>query len=62
MSMDDDMETRIRRRAREHWVREGCPEGRADAHWALAKEELALNEVERATRNSDRPAPRRSKR
>ncbi|HLY57995.1 MAG TPA: DUF2934 domain-containing protein [Stellaceae bacterium] len=55
MSVNDDIETRIRHRARQHWAREGCPEGRADAHWAQAKEEIALEEVERAARNPAQP-------
>jgi hypothetical protein len=49
----DDLEDRIRRRAREHWVRLGCPEGRADAHWALAKEEVAIEDLQRAARQGD---------
>jgi hypothetical protein len=28
-------------RAREIWLEEGCPEGRAEAHWAQAERELA---------------------
>ncbi|HYH23661.1 MAG TPA: DUF2934 domain-containing protein [Azospirillum sp.] len=33
-------EERIRRRAHEIWEREGCPEGRGDAHWEQARREL----------------------
>lgn len=33
-------EERIRRRAHEIWEREGCPEGRQDAHWEQARREL----------------------
>ncbi|HYD68872.1 DUF2934 domain-containing protein [Azospirillum sp.] len=39
--MDDE---RIRRRAHEIWEREGCPEGRQDAHWEQARRELEAEE------------------
>ena len=39
--MAEDLESRIRRRAHEIWEREGRPEGRAEANWELAKEEIA---------------------
>lgn len=39
--MGYDDEDDIRRRAYAIWEREGCPEGRADAHWQMAREELA---------------------
>lgn len=39
--MDYNEEDVIRRRAYEIWEREGRPEGRADAHWNMAREELA---------------------
>jgi len=45
----DAYEQRVRRRAHEIWVREGKPEGRADAHWALAREEISEEEGIEAT-------------
>lgn len=35
---------RIRKRAYEIWEREGRPEGRADAHWDMAREEIAAKD------------------
>lgn len=35
----DDM---IRARAYHIWQREGCPDGRADDHWQMARSELAI--------------------
>jgi hypothetical protein len=35
---------RVRRRAYEIWEREGRPEGRDADHWALAKEEIAIED------------------
>lgn len=32
----------IRRRAYHIWQREGCPDGRADDHWQMARTELAM--------------------
>lgn len=34
---DTEQEERIRERAYFLWQAEGCPEGRAEAHWALAR-------------------------
>lgn len=31
----------IRRRAYDIWMRAGCPEGQADAHWLQAEQEMA---------------------
>ena len=45
-SMDDDREQLIRTKAFYIWLDEGCPEGRADAHWQMA--ELAASEGGRA--------------
>src|SRR3954447_1490225 len=44
MSLFDEVEERIKRRAYEIWQREGCPEGREADHWALAKEEIAIED------------------
>lgn len=43
MTHDSDAthEERIRERAYELWLAEGCPEGRAEAHWEMAREMLA---------------------
>jgi hypothetical protein len=40
----DAYERRVRARAHEIWIREGKPEGRAEAHWALAREEISEEE------------------
>src|SRR5512134_3063146 len=47
--MSNEKHSQIEQRAREIWQREGCPEGRAEAHWKQAEEELA--------RESDQAAP-----
>ena len=39
--MSDEKHSQIAQRARQIWQREGCPQGRADAHWKQAEEELA---------------------
>ena len=44
MSLIDDVEQRVRQRAYEIWQREGCPDGREADHWALAKEEIAIED------------------
>ena len=44
MSLFDEVEERVKRRAYEIWQREGCPEGREADHWALAKEEIAIED------------------
>lgn len=40
----DDYERRVRDRAHEIWLREGKPDGQAEIHWALAREEVAAEE------------------
>jgi hypothetical protein len=40
----DDFEKRVRDRAHKLWEEEGCPEGRADAHWDLARELVAIED------------------
>jgi len=42
--MAEDLEERIRRRAYQIWEREGRPEGRGEDHWALAREEIAIED------------------
>jgi hypothetical protein len=44
MSLIDEVEKRVEQRAYEIWRREGCPEGRDADHWALAKEEIAIED------------------
>jgi hypothetical protein len=47
--MSNEKHSQIEQRAREIWQREGCPDGRAEAHWKQAEEELA--------RESEQAAP-----
>ena len=56
-SMDDDREQLIRTKAFYIWLDEGCPEGRADAHWQMA--ELAA--CRRGPRRSGAQAKHRAK-
>ena len=49
MSLFDEVENRVRQRAYEIWQREGCPEGREADHWALAKEEIAIEDNQSQT-------------
>jgi hypothetical protein len=41
---EKDLESRIREEAYRLWEAEGWPDGRADLHWAAAKEIVALKE------------------
>jgi len=41
MADDRDLEQRIRERAYRIWLDEGCPAGRAQEHWDLAKLAIA---------------------
>jgi hypothetical protein len=65
--MDEAYRDRVRARAYAFWEREGRPDGRADAHWAMAEDELQREErrdraaddpVDEAARNRSRPAIR----
>lgn len=47
--MTEDLEQRIRQRAHAIWGHEGHPEGRAEAHWDLAREEIAIEDNYRGT-------------
>jgi Protein of unknown function (DUF2934) len=40
----NDPEQRIRERAYQIWTEEGCPEGRADLHWDMARELIAIED------------------
>ena len=45
--MDGNQESRIRERAHVIWEREGRPQGREIAHWAMASEEIAAEAAKR---------------
>ncbi len=47
--MEDDLEQRIAERAFRLWLEEGQPEGRADYHWGLARELVAIEDGQMAT-------------
>lgn len=40
----DDFEERVRRRAHKIWQEEGCPDGRAEVHWDMARELVAIED------------------
>jgi hypothetical protein len=46
----DDHNERIRQRAYQIWLEEGCPEGRAEIHWEMAREFVANEGNGSATR------------
>ena len=46
--MDTSFQDRVRERARQLWLEQGCPEGRSEAHWNQAQREV-LAETEAAT-------------
>jgi hypothetical protein len=46
---DSEREARIRERAYRLWLEEGRPEGRAEAHWDMASELVAIEENQRDT-------------
>jgi hypothetical protein len=43
---ESELDRRIRDRAYQIWLEEGCPEGRAEEHWLLAKEMVATEDQE----------------
>ncbi len=43
--MEHSLEQRIRMKAYEIWLREGCPEGSDTRHWEMAKQFIAGEEV-----------------
>lgn len=45
--MADDTEARIRARAHKIWEQEGRPEGRAEDHWELASELIAIEDSQK---------------
>lgn len=61
---DRDVEQRIREHAYQIWVSEGRPEGRASAHWEMARKLVAIEDNQRlatkpspATADRDRTEP-----
>ncbi len=38
--MDADIHERVRERAHQLWLQEGCPEGRGDEHWQQAQRDV----------------------
>jgi Protein of unknown function (DUF2934) len=44
--MTNNLETRIRERAHSMWLDEGCPDGKAESHWELAKFAVALDDAQ----------------
>jgi hypothetical protein len=49
----DDKEQRIREIAYSLWEEEGCPEGRADEHWAAAEAIVDAQDGERENIEDD---------
>ncbi len=49
MSTIDDREQRIAERAEQIWIEEGRPEGRADIHWDMATELVAIEDGQNDT-------------
>jgi hypothetical protein len=46
-----DFDERVRERAYRLWVEEGCPDGRSEAHWDMARELVAIEQNQKlATR------------
>ena len=44
-----DVEQRIRERAYQIWLEEGCPEGRELDHWNMATEWVAIEDEQQST-------------
>jgi hypothetical protein len=42
--MSDDHDERVRQRAYKIWLEEGRPDGRADVHWEMAREMMAIED------------------
>jgi hypothetical protein len=57
-SISDDIQKEIALRAYYIWEREGCPEGREEAHWALAEAEVLS---ERPVKEAAAKAPAKAK-
>jgi hypothetical protein len=41
----DTLDTRVRERAYQIWLDEGCPDGCADRHWVQAERELEQDSI-----------------
>ncbi len=41
--MDADIHERVRERAHQLWLQEGCPEGRGDEHWQQAQRDILVS-------------------
>jgi hypothetical protein len=52
-------EDRVRAIAYNLWLEEGCPEGRAEAHWTKASELVAQEEAPRAAQPKRKTATAR---
>jgi hypothetical protein len=50
----DELEQRIREHAYRIWLEEGCPSGREDVHWDMARELVAIEDNQR---NATEPNP-----
>ncbi|HET9067865.1 MAG TPA: DUF2934 domain-containing protein [Amaricoccus sp.] len=69
--MIQELETRIRERAHSIWEREGRPADRAEAHWSMARAEIAAEappatsaeapKAEAPAKRARKPAAPRSK-
>jgi hypothetical protein len=44
-----NLDQRIRERAYQIWLEEGCPEGQEKAHWDMAAELVAIEDGQQAT-------------
>lgn len=49
MSLENDLEERIRHRAHQIWLDEGKPEGQAERHWQAARHLVAVETENDAT-------------
>ena len=61
--MDQSLENRIRERAYEIWIAQGCVHGQADQHWLAAEREILAASTARARQQigKKRRSPARSK-
>lgn len=57
-----DLNDKIRARAHQLWLDEGCPDGAADRHWAMAESQVMEEEAALAASKPKRQrAPRKPK-
>lgn len=57
----DDLEQRIRERAYRIWLEEGRPSGRAEAHWDMARELVAIETSQRDATKENPATPSRDR-